>query len=198
MELKITVEPDKPTFCHKVTLDLGLGETVHVQEILSDEFLANSPAGFLEYYSQHLAKKALKPIQDKIEEHLKSQLGIGLNEDYYSHYTNFSLDVENMEYNELQAAANLIASQQYTIDDWSDWGSDGLTPNILIDLGQQIPALIDTQVDCPACTTTYTRPLGDVIIHLNDNHKWSREQIADWLETLDANIQFGGNDDEQG
>lgn len=28
------------------------------------------------------------------------------------------------------------------------------------------------------------------IIHLNDTHKWTREQIADWLETLDVDIRF--------
>lgn len=29
-----------------------------------------------------------------------------------------------------------------------------------------------------------------MIQHLNDFHEWSREQIADWLETLDVNITF--------
>lgn len=29
-----------------------------------------------------------------------------------------------------------------------------------------------------------------MIQHLNDHHEWSREQIADWLETLDVNITF--------
>lgn len=32
--------------------------------------------------------------------------------------------------------------------------------------------------------------LEDVIILLNDKHKWSREQIADWLETLDIDLRF--------
>lgn len=33
-------------------------------------------------------------------------------------------------------------------------------------------------------------PVADLIIHLNDNHKWTREQIADWLETLDVDLRF--------
>ena len=33
-------------------------------------------------------------------------------------------------------------------------------------------------------------PLSGVIMSLNDNYKWTREQIADWLETLDLNIKF--------
>lgn len=29
-----------------------------------------------------------------------------------------------------------------------------------------------------------------IIIHLNDNHKWTRDRIADWLETLDIDLEF--------
>ena len=25
-------------------------------------------------------------------------------------------------------------------------------------------------------------PIGAMIVHLNDDHRWTREQIADWLE----------------
>lgn len=27
-------------------------------------------------------------------------------------------------------------------------------------------------------------PLRDIVIHLNDSHKWTREAIADWLESI--------------
>lgn len=39
-----------------------------------------------------------------------------------------------------------------------------------------------------------------LIMHLNDSHKWTREQIADWLETLDVDLSFKTkeNEDEQG
>ena len=33
---------------------------------------------------------------------------------------------------------------------------------------------------CPACAKKRL-PLGAIIIHLNDHHQWSREQIATWL-----------------
>lgn len=29
-----------------------------------------------------------------------------------------------------------------------------------------------------------------MIPHLNDDHKWSRERIADWLDTLDIDLEF--------
>jgi hypothetical protein len=40
-------------------------------------------------------------------------------------------------------------------------------------------------------------PLGSAIINLNDQHKWTREKIADWIETLDIDITFKVNTDEQ-
>jgi hypothetical protein len=33
--------------------------------------------------------------------------------------------------------------------------------------------------------TSTSSYLGSVIMNLNDIHQWSREQIADWIETLD-------------
>ena len=33
---------------------------------------------------------------------------------------------------------------------------------------------------CPACQQKRL-PIGAIIIHLNDHHQWSREQIAHWL-----------------
>jgi hypothetical protein len=38
--------------------------------------------------------------------------------------------------------------------------------------------------------TSMESTLESVIINLNDYHKWTREQIADWLETLDIDITF--------
>lgn len=32
--------------------------------------------------------------------------------------------------------------------------------------------------------------IQDIIMHLNDRHRWTREEIADWLETLDVDLRF--------
>lgn len=32
--------------------------------------------------------------------------------------------------------------------------------------------------------------VGSLIVHLNDDHKWRREQIADWLDSLDLDLSF--------
>lgn len=52
---------------------------------------------------------------------------------------------------------------------------------------KQLPAL-DEMVKHPV--TGQTAALRDVIINLNDISKWTREAIADWLETLDIDISF--------
>lgn len=36
-------------------------------------------------------------------------------------------------------------------------------------------------VVCPVCTGA--GEAGNIVVHLNDNHKWSRERIAGWLES---------------
>jgi len=35
-----------------------------------------------------------------------------------------------------------------------------------------------------------TASISVIIQHLNDTHRWSREAIADWLDTLDADLTF--------
>ena len=37
--------------------------------------------------------------------------------------------------------------------------------------------------------------LKHVIINLNDQHRWTREQIADWLDTLDIDLRFKNEQD---
>lgn len=48
-------------------------------------------------------------------------------------------------------------------------------------LRELFPELNTTLVSCPACPCSAY--LGSLLIHLNDDHGWSRESIADWLET---------------
>ena len=55
--------------------------------------------------------------------------------------------------------------------------ADGIKPRRL-DL---IFDCLDNEVRvCPECAKKRL-PLGAIIIHLNDHHHWSREQIATWL-----------------
>lgn len=49
---------------------------------------------------------------------------------------------------------------------------------------------ITTEVTCPACPGPYTAPIENRVQHLNDTHHWTREAVADWLETLDVDLAF--------
>ena len=52
---------------------------------------------------------------------------------------------------------------------------------------------LERTVRCPACAVTggvYQRPLMDCLWHLNDFHCWTREAIADWLETEEEKLGF--------
>lgn len=41
---------------------------------------------------------------------------------------------------------------------------------------------LDTVKACPAAGCTKKLYLAAIIVHLNDDHRWSREEIALWLE----------------
>jgi len=44
--------------------------------------------------------------------------------------------------------------------------------------------------DCPACDDEWQGgSLDTVAVHLNDDHKWKREQIADWLDALPIDLR---------
>lgn len=46
---------------------------------------------------------------------------------------------------------------------------------------------------CPACSERTRRV--DLTWHLNDVHRWSREQIADWVQTVEARLPETATDD---
>lgn len=62
------------------------------------------------------------------------------------------------------------------------------TPNtgsILNELLKICPGLARIARPCPVSPCDYPRrPLNEVIVHLNDGHKWSREKIAEWLDII--------------
>jgi hypothetical protein len=71
------------------------------------------------------------------------------------------------------------------------WGSNAKEPTVLAELKKAVPAL-DQPSQCPIVKECISRhgTLASIIIHLNDDHKWSRERVADWLETLDVDLKF--------
>lgn len=41
-------------------------------------------------------------------------------------------------------------------------------------------------VPCPECRNAHSDKVDDIIPHLNDQFRWTRERIADWVETIEA------------
>jgi hypothetical protein len=48
------------------------------------------------------------------------------------------------------------------------------------------PWAVTVSVDCPGCGRSC--PVFGVITHLNDTHRWTREQIADWVASVEPAI----------
>jgi hypothetical protein len=52
-----------------------------------------------------------------------------------------------------------------------------------IALSRRFPILMRIEwLVCPACDERVETPIP----HLNDDHRWTREQIADWVATIEA------------
>ena len=51
-----------------------------------------------------------------------------------------------------------------------------------------IPALGKEVRNCPSCGPPVQFAIVVLVQHLNDKHKWTREKIADWLESLDIDL----------
>lgn len=67
------------------------------------------------------------------------------------------------------------------------WPSSMAKEHPLTGLVRLFPNLSAYSAPCPVCKTA-SGPLGRIIPHINDNHQWTREQIADWLDTLDVDL----------
>ena len=51
------------------------------------------------------------------------------------------------------------------------------------------------RVKCPEMDRPEPMHVSTAVIHLNDHHKWSRERIADWLDTLDIDLTIRPKED---
>lgn len=84
--------------------------------------------------------------------------------------------------------------KDYKCNSWpnpttNNWNSS----DVIAPLTKAIPKL-GTPCQCPHISDNKQCLLeGDImftVIHLNDQHGWTREEIADWLETLDVDLSF--------
>lgn len=57
-------------------------------------------------------------------------------------------------------------------------------------LADNFPVLIEHVEECPACEDPVVMYLHSLVQHLNDDHEYTRLQIADWLEALDIDMEI--------
>lgn len=83
--------------------------------------------------------------------------------------------------------------------------------SVLKTLTKAFPGIKGATVECPcrkkkwgvtlgdSCVygTNAPTPLADTVIHLNDVHHWTRDQIADWLDTLDIDLSAKPNTEKE-
>lgn len=75
----------------------------------------------------------------------------------------------------------------------------GLQPDTGTIVQRNLKALfpaLNEQASCPACAKlndSTTGTIDKMIIHLNDVHTWTREAVADWLESLDVDLGMKEN-----
>lgn len=50
-------------------------------------------------------------------------------------------------------------------------------------------------VKCPNCYTVLL-PVHSVIIHLNDHHRWTRQQIGEWIATIEPTDETSPSGEE--
>lgn len=92
----------------------------------------------------------------------------------------------------------LLASQQIKVASVDEEQSDVV--RMIAVFRESLPNLLHGNTyRCPAreeephlCHPDTEPPFDmmDMIMHLNDDHEWSREQIANWLDTLDVDLRF--------
>lgn len=86
-------------------------------------------------------------------------------------------------------------------DKWMEFVSDGMygweinEDGSLVGLSRKLPGVMEqTKYPCN-CKFDEEECLWEIIQHLNDDHHWTRNRIADWLETLDIDLEFKGGDE---
>lgn len=89
--------------------------------------------------------------------------------------------------------SNLVAGQEVDIavelpDELQEFISDAQLQSEMMGVFPCLKQHVVPMCDCYSNNGEGLR-LKDLIIHLNDDHEWKREEIADWLESLDLDLE---------
>lgn len=99
-------------------------------------------------------------------------------------------------WNEISVVEKDLSNQMFMTDEPTSFGpllslvkpAISTGEEIISVLNDSIPGFEGMHVVCPVDDCCGNDLLFDVIITLNDKHQWTREAIADWLDTLDLDL----------
>jgi hypothetical protein len=166
------------------------GTNTKVGTSITDEFMQDMPKDYIKHtiveslagvvYNQ--AKKDIEDALDASEDFPPKWQSVGYSDGGFVYTTGVGLTNESTY--ALTSAMSTPESNHLS--------SPTALKNKLKDA--QVKVLCPAK-DCVTGTSTYGTPLHttvwSMIQHLNDRHKWKREDIADWLETLDLDLTIG-------
>lgn len=167
---------------------------IHVP--VANSYLATVPNN--EYIAHDVANKVSKMVGEEIYRKIMEHLDATANEkpapktsmnfeDYIvTHKHNSANTYSKVTWDDVEKYKQLYFNTPTTTTSTSGYGTGS---SILKQLRQVFGDIFSELVSCPSCEGSYIISLGEMIQHLNDSpHNWSRESIADWIETLDIDI----------
>lgn len=95
-------------------------------------------------------------------------------------------------------ARHALSAPVFIVGSGLPMSSDYVDGHVVVnDLSRLLPGL-RSRVDCPLAECNGSWRVQKMIVHLNDNHLWTRGQIADWLESLDVDLSFPVDEPSRG
>lgn len=125
------------------------------------------------------------------------KIGVGQNaspDNYYKHLFDPYPEIQHKVYKSNtsssgNAAVNYYSSSKYVDEYVASFQPEG--EHAVVKELKKVCEGLDEMVQCPEEGCTTSAKLHQMIPHLNDSsHNWKREKIADWLESLDVNINI--------
>lgn len=172
---------------------------------IANEVLVNSQ-GDPQWFADQIAKGVVKELQTEVYKaalaHIEHVAKLPTEKTYY--FNDFIWTSPDEE--ALQKASSWIPSSKIytsnsansTIDYYQNLvnattsATSGIDEHSTVKQLKEVFPGLDHETPCPASECYLEKKsikLSVLIPHLNDSsHNWSREKIADWLETLDINI----------
>lgn len=144
----------------------------------------------MDFFSTHDKDISVSPVIH----HKPTSFGIGITGEVFHNFgAKAFLDHLRVEKTRLHTYIDnevfIECAQKFLAKEFeSDNAIKQYSPQASVDgLTQMLPGLFKVVLH-----PVYRRHMSvrDVIINLNDSHRWSREAIADWLETLDVDLSF--------